>query len=57
MRPEWKQVVDAMREAGYAVWWFGPHELERYDIDAGLAEDWMADALVDIQQHYKNRGE
>lgn len=57
MRPEWKQVIDAMREAGYAVWWFMPHELERYDIDAGLAEDWMADALVDIQQHYKNGGD
>jgi hypothetical protein len=56
MKDEWKQMIDAMRDAGYAVWWFMPHELERCDIDAGTAEDWMADALVDIQQYHKNGG-
>ena len=56
MKEEWKTAIEAMRDAGYAVWYFTPHELERVDMEPGLVEDWMSDALVDIQQYYKNGG-
>lgn len=57
MKPEWWQAINEMREAGYALWWFTPHEIEQVELEPGIVEDWMADALTDIQQYYKNGGE